>query len=159
MLKIGKAGRAPLLDFLQLAFGRRLPTAVPAANGTTPSPTAPYGTLATLAPGLFGGADPKGDARFLSAPHGFDASRMRAAAAVLPPSFEEEESLGAGLAAAVYACRLPWSKPSKLAEQPPLGLASEADEAAATAASEAFAQVSVACDGLCASNEVNAPSV
>lgn len=170
LLKIGRAGRTPLLEFLQLAFGRRLPAAVPAAAGTEALDECSVHaqcTLATLAPGLFGGADPRGEARFLSTPHGFDASRMRAAAAALPASLDEEEALGTGLAAAVYACQSPWGMPTQpptpspsptpsASAAPPREGRAERDAAAAAAATEALAQVSVACDGLCASNDVRA---
>ena len=60
LLKIAKAGRPALLDFLRLSFGRGLPG----------------GGLPCLAPALLGGADAKGEARFLAACDGFDWSAL-----------------------------------------------------------------------------------
>ena len=99
LLKIAKAGRRPLLDFLALSFGRPLPIA---ADVLAASPAA-----AVLAPALFGGADPKGTARFLTVADGFDEPRLRTTASALPVQMmSDDESLGSALAAAVYACEL-----------------------------------------------------
>ena len=80
LLKIAKAGRPALLDFLRLSFGRGLPG----------------GGLPCLAPALLGGADAKGEARFLAACDGFDWPALAAAAAALP-KLQPEEDFGACL--------------------------------------------------------------
>ena len=160
LLKLSKAGREPMLDFLQLSFGRSLPTVPGAAEGADaadvcavdqPCPPLPCGAHGTLAPALFGGADPKGVASFLCSPRGFEPSLMRSAAAALPASLSEDEAFGSGLAAAAFACTMPWGNEDVDAER-----AADADAAAADAADAALVQVRVACDGLCASNDVRA---
>ena len=90
LLKIAKAGRPALLDFLHLSFGRPLPV----------------GVLPCLAPALFGGADAKGAVRFLAACDGFDEPGLRAAASALP-ALGPEEDFGVCLAAATYSCTMP----------------------------------------------------
>ena len=191
LLKIAKAGKAPLLDFLDLAFGKTVATPPPLPDGRasasasplpdSPPPTAAAaatstGTLATI---LLGGADPKGIARFLAQPTHFDAERMREMAAALPSSgLSEDEALGTALAAAAMACGGPWGGPDaitasgvdvsmgdvSMAEDegnaPAGGAAGVAegdaavDASAASAAEAAMAQLSAACDGLCASRDL-----
>jgi uncharacterized membrane protein YgcG len=56
LVKLAKAGREPLLIFFDLAFGFPLPLPTGGSGGHLPC----------LAPALFGGADPKGNAQFLS---------------------------------------------------------------------------------------------
>ena len=90
LLKIAKAGRPALLDFLHLSFGHPL-------SG---------GGLPCLAPALFGGADAKGAVRFLAACDGFDEPGLRAAASALP-ALGPEEDFGVCLAAATYSCTMP----------------------------------------------------
>ena len=167
LLKIAKAGRPALLDFLRLSFGRGLPG----------------GGLPCLAPALLGGADAKGEARFLAACDGFDWSALAAAAAALP-QLQPEEDFGACLAAATYACTMPAQCSSRtagaagaaganaMALDPPAAAAAtaaaaaggdeeggkaadeEVDAACALAAAAALDEVTRACEGLCASNEV-----
>ena len=159
LFKIAKAGRPALLDFLSLSFGRPLPG----------------GGLPCLAPALFGGADAKGAARFLAACDGFDGPGLVAAAAALP-TLQPEEDFGACLAAATYACTMPpqCSPPggasgadgaSAMAVDPPAAAAAarggggggdddEVDATCALAAAAALEEVTRACEGLCASNEV-----
>ena len=148
LLKIAKAGNAPLLDFLSLSFGRPVSTP-PSGEGTA----LPSGTLASS---LFGGADPKGEARFLAAPNGFDSSLMRAAAETLPSGLGEDETLGAGLAAAAIACNGEWGSGDAMEEAPTAESTADADATAAAAADAAMTQLSAACDGLCASRDLRA---
>ena len=179
LLKISKSGRAPLVAFMELAFGRQIaavapPTASAEAAGTTAGTM--LSQLATLAPALFGGADQKGEANFLSRPHGFDPALMKSAIEALPSELEEEEALGTALAAAALACRLPWGGERAEAERVAIAEAFQAaaevapndglnatdialDAAAAAAAAAATAEMSIACDGLCASNDVRAAAV
>ena len=179
LLKISKSGRAPLVAFMELAFGRQIaavapPTASAEAAGTAAGTM--LSQLATLAPALFGGADQKGEANFLSRPHGFDPALMKSAIEALPSALEEEEALGTALAAAALACRLPWGGERAEAERVAIAEAFEAaaevapndglnatdialDAAAAAAAAAATAEMSIACDGLCASNDVRAAAV
>ena len=158
LVKIAKAGRPALLDFLSVAFGT--PLAAPADQ-----------PLVCLAPALFGGADAKGEAKFLSACDGFDVKAMRAAAAALPSTLSAEETLGACLAAATYSCEMPplcrlsvdgGGGGASCAEEPPSAAdavessddAADEDAATAVAAGAALEEVSAACDGLGASNEI-----
>ena len=179
LLKISKSGRAPLVAFMELAFGRQIaavapPTASAEAAGTTAGTM--LSQLATLAPALFGGADQKGEANFLSRPHGFDPALMKSAIEALPSELGEEEALGTALAAAALACRLPWGGARAEAERVAIAEAFQAaaevapndglnatdialDAAAAAAAAAATAEMSIACDGLCASNDVRAAAV
>ena len=179
LLKISKSGRAPLVAFMELAFGRQIaavapPTASAEAAGTAAGTM--LSQLATLAPALFGGADQKGEANFLSRPHGFDPALMKSAIEALPSELGEEEALGTALAAAALACRLPWGGERAEAERVAIAEAFEAaaevapndglnatdialDAAAAAAAAAATAEMSIACDGLCASNDVRAAAV
>lgn len=139
--------------------------------------------MATLAPALFGGADPQGNARFLSAPNGFDNALMLTAVSSLPPkeNLTEGEALGMALAAAAYSCRLPWGLSASRAASPawstapsparstapsparspayspgwPTALtAADEDIAAAAMADAALEEVTTACDGLCAPNDL-----
>lgn len=148
LVKIAKAGRPALLDFLSVAFG-------------TPLPAPADQPLVCLAPALFGGANAKGEAKFLSACDGFDAKAMRAATAALPSTLSAEETLGACLAAATYSCEMP--PLCRLSVGGDGGGASCVDEpydaadkdtATAVAAGAALEEVSAACDGLGASNEI-----
>ena len=179
LLKISKSGRAPLVAFMELAFGRQIaavapPTASAEAAGTAAGTM--LSQLATLAPALFGGADQKGEANFLSRPHGFDPALMKSAIEALPSELGEEEALGTALAAAALACRLPWGGERAEAERVAIAEAFQAaaevapndglnatdialDAAAAAAAAAATAEMSIACDGLCASNDVRAAAV
>jgi hypothetical protein len=174
LLKIAKAGTTPLLDFFTLAFGRKV--MMPHATRGSANKDAPAGAaagagdgagapaLGTLATCLFGGADPKGIARFLAAPNGFDDSLMRSAAAALPPALGEDEALGTGLAAAALACGLPWGTSADAASEmtvdvddgAPADGAAIMDAAAAAAAEAARGQLAAACDGLCASRDLRA---
>lgn len=109
LLKIAKAGREPLLTFLDLAFGFPLPLPTGGSGGHLPC----------LAPALFGGADPKGVAQFLSPsivqPTAVDATEQRRLQEQHRPQhlrYHDEPSgaepmLGHG--------------PSSVAELPPLG--------------------------------------
>lgn len=197
LIKLAKAGREPLLVFFDLAFGFPLPLPTGGSGGH----------LTCLAPALFGGADPKGVAQFLSpsilqtsggdeairrrwmartgapdsqpaavdvmlaggpadlpplgAPPTYASAAMRSAASALELGLSEEETLGASLAAAVYACALVGDgagldgAPSAAAESDPsLAELSDADAAAATAADRAMIEVLAACDGLSSSNEM-----
>ena len=179
LLKISKSGRAPLVAFMELAFGRQIaavapPTASAEAAGTAAGTM--LSQLATLAPALFGGADQKGEANFLSRPHGFDPALMKSAIEALPSELGEEEALGTALAAAALACRLPWGGERAEAERVAIAEAFEAaaevapndglnatdiavDAAAAAAAAAATAEMSLACVGLGASNDVRAAAV
>jgi hypothetical protein len=166
LLKLAKAGTTPLLDFLQLSFGRPVPPSSSGDEGEGGSPSSDTNTLATC---LFGGADPKGEARFLDAPNGFDQKMMRKVAACLPEGLGEDEALGSGLAAAAIACLRPWGtseeqqavdvtmgEASGDAGQPIIVVTDPEDDAAAVAAEAAMAQLSAACDGLCASRDLRA---
>jgi len=86
--KIAKAGRAALLDFFELAF----------------EPLVAFGDDVAFGDALFGG--PSADARRLSVAIGFDAARMRAAAAALPVALEPDSALGGVLAAAILCSEL-----------------------------------------------------
>lgn len=219
LVKLAKAGREPLLVFFDLAFGFPLPLPTGGSGGHLPC----------LAPALFGGADTKGNAQFLSpailqpsagadgvlrrrwragdpsaltrvppaavdamvaggsadlpqlgAPPPYVSPAMRAAAAALEMHISDEETLGATLAAAVYACALEEHAPRAAAAPAgnadgggaagggavdgggadgacPCGAAGERDpedEAAAAAAERAASEVLSACDGLSSSNEM-----
>ncbi|KAL3930104.1 MAG: hypothetical protein SGPRY_001682, partial [Prymnesium sp.] len=145
LLKIAKAGRSALLDFLELSFSHPFP-----------SPNLP---MPCLAPALFGGADHNGAARFLSIPRGYDSSLMRKAIVSMPLELSEEESLGTALAAAVFACRHEWPA-ERSAREAREGTVwceeARVDEMAADAAGQAQRELTIACDGLCASNELRA---
>lgn len=179
LLKISKSGRAPLVAFMELAFGRQIAAVAPptaAAEVAGSAAGTMHSQLATLAPALFGGADQRGEANFLSRPHGFDPALMKSAIEALPAELGEEEALGTALAAAALACRLPWGGERAEAERVAIAEAFEAavevaptdgtsaadiasDAAAAAAAAAATAEMSIACDGLCASNDVRAAAV
>ena len=215
LVKISKAGVTPLLNFLEMAFGRQVRNVTLASEEAEEAAYAEGGAsgafaaaalegrgqsrLTVLAPALFGGADPKGNARFLDGPHGFDASLLHSSLDALPGDidasdlgFGDDESFGCALASAAAACRLPWgmgisgelemadaSDPADVTDGQgdgsslgggggaagggggahPAGLSetdAALDAAAAAAASAAMAQVSLACDGLCASNDLRA---
>lgn len=146
LLKIAKSSRGALLDFLELSFSHPFPSDCV--------------HMPCLAPALFGGANHEGVERFLSIPGGYDSSLMRKAAVKLPLELSEEEALGSALAAAVFACRHEW--PGEREEPFPSGgegtMSDEemADAVASRAAYAAMREISTACDGLCASNEVRA---
>jgi hypothetical protein len=179
LLKISKSGRAPLVAFMELAFGRQIAAVAPptaAAEVAGSAAGTMHSQLATLAPALFGGADQRGESNFLSTPHGFDPALMKSAIEALPAELGEEEALGTALAAAALACRLPWGGERAEAERVAIAEAFEAavevapthgssaadiasDAAAAAAAAAATAEMSIACDGLCASNDVRASAV
>ena len=182
LLKIAKSGQAPLLDFMRLAFGQSVPNVTAVGGAALEAVSAAELPISVLAPSLFGGADPKGIARFLAEPNGFDEASMRDLLASLPPSgLTEDEALGTALAAAAHSCSQPWgaddaddadddasmadaSETASVAGDVGGGGAAEParertadeelDEAEAAAATEAYGQVSAACDGLCASNEL-----
>jgi len=179
LLKISKSGRAPLVAFMELAFGRQIAAVAPPTGAAEVAGSAAgtmHSQLATLAPALFGGADQRGESNFLSTPHGFDPALMKSAIEALPAELGEEEALGTALAAAALACRLPWGGERAEAERVAIAEAFEAavevapthgssaadiasDAAAAAAAAAATAEMSIACDGLCASNDVRASAV
>lgn len=142
LLKIAKAGRQPLVAFMELSFGRQIADASEMGaedGGTTSLSSLP---LATLAPALFGGADHKGEASFLGTPHGFDPALLRRAVEALPEDISEEEGLGSGLAAAMLACRLPWGGERAVAAATAAAFEASS-EAADEAADESAGEVEV----------------
>ena len=99
LLKIAKMGRAKLLDFFELAF----------------EPLVAFGDEVAFGDALFGG--PSSDTRRLSVTMGFDAMRMHAAAAALPPDDElcADGVVGGVLAAALISCDLRRCEPELMA--------------------------------------------
>ena len=83
---------------------------------------------------LFGGTDPKGELRFLAPPGGFCDARMREVYAALPEGLSEDETLGAGLAAAAIACNGEWGSGDAMEEAPTAESTADADATAAAAA-------------------------
>ena len=87
--KLAAAGRPALLDFFDMAF----------------APLANFGEDVAFGDALFGGPDDDPDER-LSIVDGFDPSRMRRAAAALPPEVRDDASIGALLGASLFSCEL-----------------------------------------------------
>ena len=212
--KISKAGVTPLLNFLEMAFGRQVRNVTLAseeaeeaayAEGARVEPSPPRlsrGAASRASPSSHrrsSAALTQGQRSLLGRP-----SRLRRVAASLVArctagghrrkrlGFGDDESFGCALASAAAACRLPWgmgisgelemadaSDPADVTDGQgdgsslgggggaagggggahPAGLSetdAALDAAAAAAASAAMAQVSLACDGLCASNDLRA---
>ena len=150
------AGSRKATELLKIAKGR--PPASPRLPCSILWPPAPHRRRCACRqprrrrPGTrFGGADPKGTARFLTVADGFDEPRLRTTASALPVQMmSDDESLGSALAAAVYACELGASTQGATAAQEIGGggtgvsrLPADADAAAAAAAAAAQVECGV----------------
>uniref|UniRef100_A0A7S3TAI6 Poly A polymerase head domain-containing protein n=1 Tax=Emiliania huxleyi TaxID=2903 RepID=A0A7S3TAI6_EMIHU len=128
LVKIARAGREPLLTFLDLSFGFPLPNATCGGGG-----------LPCLAPALFGGADPKGVAQFLSPaivtpPEGANLSPSSASpSSASPPPFLHHSELPP-------SCELLLPSPVDPAGLPPLGAPPPFSSAAMRAAAAKLPQ-------------------